>query len=70
MEKSERNFVVAVLLCLFFGSMGIHRFYAGRIGSGVAMLLTLGGLGVWTLVDFIMLVCGSFKDRDGKSIKS
>ena len=47
---------------------GIHRFYLGKIGTGILMLLTFGGLGVWTLIDFIMAVAGSMKDKDGKPI--
>ena len=47
---------------------GIHRFYLGKTGTGILMLLTFGGLGVWTLIDFIMVVAGSMKDKDGKLI--
>ena len=70
METSERSFLVALLLCLFVGNLGVHRFYAGKIGSGVAMLLTMGGLGIWCLIDLIVIACGNFKDGDGKAIKS
>ena len=69
-ERSEKGFVPAVLLCFFLGMFGIHRFYVGKIGTGILMLLTLGGLGIWTLVDFIMLVVGSFKDKNGLLIKA
>ena len=47
---------------------GIHRFYLGKIGTGVLMLLTFGGFGVWTLIDIIMAVAGTMKDKDGKLI--
>ncbi len=70
MEKSDRSFVAMILLCFFVGSLGVHRFYAGKVGSGVVMLLTLGGLGLWTLIDFIIIVCGAFKDGEGKVIKA
>jgi TM2 domain-containing membrane protein YozV len=49
--------------------LGIHRFYVGKAGSGIAQILTLGGLGIWVLVDWIMLLCGSFKDKEGKVLK-
>ncbi len=66
--RSEKRLLPAVLLCFFFGVFGAHRFYAGRIGSGFAQLLTLGGLGIWALVDLILLVTSSFKDGDGERI--
>lgn len=66
---SEKNGLVAILLCFFLGTIGVHRFYAGKTGTGIAMILTLGGVGIWTLIDFIMIICGSFKDSDGNAIK-
>ncbi|MBR49725.1 MAG: hypothetical protein CL734_05865 [Chloroflexi bacterium] len=70
MENSEKNFVAALILCILLGSLGIHRFYAGRIVTGILMILTLGGLGIWTLIDIIMIATGSFKDSQGLKIKS
>ncbi len=67
---SPKGFVPTILLCFFLGPLGIHRFYVGRIGTGIAQLLTLGGLGIWTLVDFIMVVTGKFKDARGLPIKA
>jgi len=69
MDYSEKSGLVALLLCLFVGVLGIHRFYVGKIGTGVLQLLTLGGLGLWTLIDLILIVTGSFTDSEGKSIK-
>ena len=67
---SDKGFVPALLLCFFFGVLGVHRFYVGKIGTGILQLLTLGGLGIWALVDFIMIVVGSFTDKQGRPIKA
>lgn len=67
---SPKGFVPALLLCFFFGVLGVHRFYVGKIGTGILQLLTLGGLGIWALIDFIMIVVGSFRDSDGRVIKA
>ena len=66
---SPKLLLPAVLLCFFLGVLGIHRFYVGKVGTGIAMILTLGGLGVWVLVDFIMLLVGSFRDKEGLLLK-
>jgi len=52
---SDKSNTVALLLCFFIGFLGVHRFYVGKIGTGVLMLLTLGGLGIWNLIDFIII---------------
>lgn len=67
---SEKNFVVSILLCLFFGTLGVHRFYVGKIGTGILMLITLGGFGIWTLIDLIMIIVGKFTDKEGLAIKT
>ena len=66
---SEKGYVPTILLCFFFGGLGVHRFYVGKMGTGFLQLITLGGLGLWALVDFIMIVTGSFKDGQGLAIK-
>ena len=70
MEKSEKGFVPTLLICFFVGFLGVHRFYVGKVGTGILMLLTFGGLGIWSLIDFIMIACGAFKDSEGLPIKS
>lgn len=69
-QKSDKDFVATVLLCFFLGALGIHRFYVGKVGTGILMLLTAGGLGIWTLIDFIRIIIGDFKDKNGLPIKN
>lgn len=68
-ELSQKEFLPTFLLCFFFGSLGIHRFYVGKIGTGVLMILTIGGLGLWIIIDLIMILIGSFRDIDGHIVK-
>ena len=69
-EISPKSRLAVTLLAWFLGCLGVHRFYLGKIGTGIAMLLTAGGLGIWALVDFIMAVAGVMKDKEGKLIKN
>ena len=66
---SEKNFVATLLLAILLGGLGVHRFYVGKIGTGIVMLLTFGGLGIWSLIDIIMIAVGNFKDSSGLPIK-
>ena len=65
---SPRSRLVALLLCFFLGALGAHRFYVGKVGTGILMLLTLGGLGIWMLIDLILIVVGSFNDKEGRRV--
>jgi hypothetical protein len=65
---SEKRILPAFLLCFTLGVFGAHRFYAGKIGTGVLQLLTLGGFGIWALIDMIFIVVGKFTDSEGEKI--
>lgn len=67
--KSDKNFIATLLFSLLLGNFGVHRFYVGKIGTGILMLLTFGGLGIWWLIDLIMVACGAFRDKQGFLIK-
>ena len=67
-SKSKHSKVTLALICFFLGSLGIHRFMVGKPGTAILMILTLGALGIWTLIDFIMILLGKFRDRDGNLI--
>ncbi|SVC50103.1 uncharacterized protein METZ01_LOCUS302957 [marine metagenome] len=65
---SPREWHITLILCFFVGIWGVHRFYVGKIGTGILMFFTLGGLGLWLLIDLIMIACAAFRDKEGRSI--
>ena len=68
-QKSPKGFVPTLILCILLGGLGVHRFYVGKVVTGIIMILTFGGLGIWTLIDLIRIAVGSFKDSNGLPIK-
>ena len=69
-EVSPKSRTAVTLLAFFLGCLGVHRFYLGKTGTAIAMILTGGGLGVWYLIDLIRAVAGAMKDKEGKVIKN
>ena len=65
---SPKSRLVALLLCVFLGWLGVHRFYLKKIGTGILMLCTFGGLTFWVIADIILITCGSFRDKDGQRV--
>ncbi|GLR63970.1 TM2 domain-containing protein [Marinospirillum insulare] len=65
---SDKKTLPVFLMALFLGGLGIHRFYVGKTGASVSMLLTLGSLGIWTLIDVIMIALGKFSDKENNKI--
>ena len=70
-EVSEKKRLVALLLCFFLGALGIHRFYVGKIGTGILQIVTICGFfGIWVLIDLIMIIVGKFTDKQGKVLET
>ena len=61
----SKSQLVALLLVIFVGGLGIHRFYLGYTTIGIIQLLTLGGCGIWALIDLIRIITGDLKPADG-----
>lgn len=69
---SPKSRLITLLLCLFLGILGIHRFYVGKIGTGILMILLMfTGIGeIWLFIDFLLIVFGAFTDKNGFKIKN
>lgn len=65
---SNKSKGITLALCGTLGLLGVHRFYSGKTGTGILYLFTLGLFGIGMYVDFLMILCGSFKDKDGNYI--
>jgi TM2 domain-containing membrane protein YozV len=63
-----KSWIATLLLCFFFGVLGVHRFYVGKVGTGILMLITFGALGLWPLIDLILILIGKFTDKEGLAL--
>ena len=66
---TQRHFLAVFFLSFMVGTFGIDRFYLGKIGTGIVKLLTLGGLGLWTLIDLVLIMSGSMRDAKGQPMR-
>ncbi len=66
--NQQKSYTVTLLLSFFLGGFGIHRFYTGYVGLGILQLITLGGCGIWSLIDFISICFNNYKSADGQQL--
>ena len=67
-QTSDKDWTTLLILSVLLGGLGVDRFYAGHIGLGVLKLLTVGGCGIWALIDIVLVATGKFSDADGLPI--
>tara|TARA_B100001113_G_scaffold287460_1_gene243120 strand:+ start:141 stop:362 length:222 start_codon:yes stop_codon:yes gene_type:complete len=67
-QVSDTDWTMLLIVSILLGGLGVHRFMTGHVGTGVLMLLTLGGCGIWTLIDVIMIATGKFADSEGRLV--
>lgn len=65
---SDKDYMTALLLSIFLGGLGIDRFYLGYTGLGIAKLLTLGGCGIWHLIDLILIAIRNIRDSNNRPL--
>ena len=68
-DTSDKDWTTCLLLCLFLGAFGGHRFYVGKTGSAILYIFTLGGFIIGAIIDLICIISGTFRDWEGKVVK-
>lgn len=61
---------IVLILLILLGSLGVHRFYVGKIGTGILMIVTFAGFGIWWIVDLILILSNNFTDKQGLVVRN
>jgi len=67
-NQIRKDRFTTLMLCLFLGLLGVHRYYTGNKRIATAQLLTTGGLGVWVIIDLVLIITGSYRDGAGNAL--
>lgn len=68
-NAGDKDWTTTLLLAIFLGTIGIHRFYTGHTAIGLIQLFTLGGCGIWTIIDIIYILTDKYTDAEGKALR-
>ena len=67
-KEMQSKWITTLVLCWFLGIFGVHRFYTGSVGLGILQLVTMGGCGIWVIIDIVKLFMGTYSDGEGNVI--
>ncbi len=67
-DNKQRHFLAVFFLSFMWGMFGVDRFYLGKVGTGILKLITFGGLGLWTIIDLVLIMSGAMRDKQGNEM--